>query len=46
MPVQSVYQPGKPGIPEKPMEFYDTHGKPTEFVNCTWIHMQNLSIHT
>ena len=50
--LQSVYQPGKP------MEFYDTHGKPgnpMEFVNCTWnfrintfllIHMQNLSIHT
>ena len=42
---QSVYQPGKPGIP----------GKPMEFVNYTWnfrintflsIHMQNLLIHT
>ena len=56
--LQSVYQPGKPGIPGKPMEFHDTYGKPgkpMEFVNCTWnfriktflsIHMQNLSIQT
>jgi len=55
MGFQSVYQPGIPG---KPMEFYDTHGKPgkpMEFINCTWnfmiitflsIHMQNLLIHT
>ena len=51
-------EPRKPGIPGKPMEFYDTYGKPgkpMEFVNCTWnfrintflsIHVQNLSIHT
>ena len=53
--IQSVYQPGIPG---KPMEFFDTYGKPgkpMEFVNYKWnfriktflsIHMQNLSIQT
>ena len=50
--MQSVYQPGIPG---KLVEFYDTYGKPMEFVNYTWnfrintflsIHMQNLLIHT
>ena len=41
----SVYQPGKPGIPGKPMEFDITHGKPgkpMEFDNYTWNFMKKL----
>ena len=43
--IQSVYQPGKPGIPGKPMEFEITHGKPgkpMEFDSYTWNFMIKL----
>ena len=43
--VHGVYQPGKPGIPGKPMEFESTHGKPgkpMEFDNYTWNFMIEL----